>query len=118
MKNHIINVLLVATGFILSPLSWWNDLVINVPLAYIFSVPFSLLNEKLFLPAFIVGYWLTNLIGFILLYWGGEGLVKKRYKKLNLRQSLYISMLYSFIIIVLVYLGWISSPAVYLEKLH
>ena len=49
-KHHLINIILVTAGFILSPLSWWNDLLVNIPLAYLFSLPFSILDESLFLP--------------------------------------------------------------------
>jgi len=52
-----------ALGFILSPLSWWNDLVVNVPLAYILSYPFTILDQSFFLSAFILAYWFTNLLG-------------------------------------------------------
>ena len=64
-KQRLFNVLLVTSGFILSPLTWWNDLVVNIPLAYLFSIPFTLLHDNLFLPSFVIGYWFTNLLGFI-----------------------------------------------------
>ncbi len=62
--------LLATIGFILSPLSWWNDLLVNIPLAYLFAWPFGALNERLFLPALVFGYWLTNIIGMLLLHAG------------------------------------------------
>jgi len=40
-KRVILRVLLRGTlgvaGFILSPLSWWNDVIVNFPLAYGFA---------------------------------------------------------------------------------
>jgi hypothetical protein len=105
---------MVTIGFILSPLTWWNDLVVNVPLAYLISLPFSLMHEKLFLPSFVLGYWLTNLLGFLLLHWGGEGLLHKDKPHPTIKQSLVISTLYTVIIIILVQLGWLAPPSEYL----
>lgn len=118
MGHRLIDIILVTSGFILSPLSWWNDLVVNVPLAYLFSLPFSLINEQLFLPAFILGYWLTNLLGFLMLHWGGEGLTYRRGPSMSVQRSLLVSVLYSVIMIFLVYAGWIVPPTEYLQHLQ
>jgi hypothetical protein len=118
MGRRLIDIMLATTGFILSPLSWWNDLVVNVPLAYLFSFPFSLMNEHLFLPAFILGYWLTNLLGFLLLHWGGEGLIYRGRPTISVRRSLLVSMLYSVIMIIFVVAGWVAPPTEYLQHLQ
>lgn len=115
MNRRLGDVLLVSIGLILSPLTWWNDLVVNVPLAYVFSLPFSLVSEKFFLFGFILGYWLSNLLGFLMLHWGGEGLISKKRKTISIKHSLYISVVYSFLIIALVLLDWISPPTEYLQ---
>ena len=51
-------------GYILSPLSFWNDAFVNIPIASCdwptFSGPFS---RKSFLPGMIFGYWLSNILG-------------------------------------------------------
>ena len=117
-KHSLLNIILVTAGFILSPLTWWNDLLINIPLAYFFSLPFSLLDETLFLPSFIVGYWLTNLLGFLLMHWGGEGLINKKRTTISIKRSLYISLIYSIIVIMLVLLGWLESPTEYLQSMN
>lgn len=118
MGRRLIDIILVATGFILSPLSWWNDLLVNVPLAYLFSLPFSLMNEHLFLPAFILGYWLTNLLGFLMLHWGGEGLAYRRRSTMSVQRSLFVSVLYSVIMIFLVSAGWLAPPTETLRHLQ
>ncbi len=117
-KRNLLNIILVTTGFILSPLTWWNDLLVNIPLAYFFSLPFSLLDESLFLPSFIVGYWLTNLLGFLLMHWGGEGLIYKERSTISVKRSLYISLIYSIIVVILVLLGWLAPPTEYLQYLR
>jgi hypothetical protein len=118
MGRRLIDIMLVTTGFILSPLSWWNDLVVNVPLAYLFSLPFSLINEHLFLPAFILGYWLTNLLGFLMLHWGGEGLIYRKRPTISVQRSLLVSVVYSVIMIVFVFAGWVAPPTEYLHHLQ
>jgi hypothetical protein len=70
MNKKITGGFLATLGFLLSPLSWWNDVLLNLPLAYAFGFLFSLLSEKLFLPTMVVGYWLTNILGFILMHRG------------------------------------------------
>jgi hypothetical protein len=59
--------LLLAIGWMLSPLCWWNDLVINLPLAYGFAAVVKLWRPDWFLPALVVGYWLSNVVGLLLL---------------------------------------------------
>jgi hypothetical protein len=61
---------LVFIGYILSPLSWWNDLFVNIPIAYGFAVLVSLISCRFFAPAMIAGYWLTNIIGLIMMHRG------------------------------------------------
>ncbi|MFW2372990.1 MAG: hypothetical protein ACN4GM_07700 [Gammaproteobacteria bacterium] len=110
------NLVLVTVGFILSPLSWWNDLIINVPLAYLFSWPFSLIHEQLFVPAFVFGYWLSNLLGFLMLHFGGSGLLQKQQSHFNIKQSIIVSIIYSVIMIAIVMLGWLAPPTEYLKQ--
>ena len=60
--------ILATIGFILSPLSWWNDLFVNIPIAYVFGFLFGLISKSLFLPFMIIGYWITNILGVILMH--------------------------------------------------
>ena len=106
--------IVAGLGWLLSPLSWWNDLVVNVPLAYLFAAPFSLLDERLYLPAFALGYWLTNLLGFVLLHKGVAGVVSTR--KASLRQDLLVATAYTILIAVIASLGWLPSPASLLDE--
>ena len=111
MKHTLFNTILLATGFILSPLSWWNDLLVNVPLSYLLSWPFSIIDQRLFLPAFVVAYWLTNLLGFLMMHWGGHGLLVNRTVALSVRKSLLVSLIYTLIIVLMVWQEWLPSPA-------
>ena len=55
-----------AIGYILSPASWWNDLVVNVPLALAIAKVLGLLGVPL-ATGFVIGYWLTNAVGVLLM---------------------------------------------------
>lgn len=61
---------LVGLGYLLSPLCWWNDLVFNLPVAWVAGYLFSLLSPTYFVPGAIVGYWLSNLAGILLMQFG------------------------------------------------
>lgn len=106
--------LIAAIGFVLSPLSWWNDLLVNVPLAYLFAWPFSAWNDRLYVPAFVLGYWLTNILGFVLLHKGVAGAVSDR--KTSLNWDLLMATAYSVLIALVAYLGWLPSPTTLLGR--
>ena len=114
-KRRVFDSLLATIGYILSPLSWWNDLFVNVPLSYAFSYPFTLIDESLFLPTFILGYWLSNWLGFILLHRGVTGLLAKGKPSMGLRGGIVVAIVYTVVIAVLVWLEWIPVPT---ELLH
>lgn len=119
MNKKIVGGGLVILGFLLSPLSWWNDIFINIPLAYAFGFLFSLFSQNLFLPMTIVGYWLTNVLGFILLHRGIKNFVSpltgEKEKMGNLKKDFVVSMIYTFLVILLIYLGWLKPPLEYFK---
>jgi hypothetical protein len=84
---------LAVVGYLLSPLSWWNDLFINIPLAYLFASLCGMLSASFFMPCMVLGYWLTNIAGLILLHKGAvkiagnDGL--KQYGKAIRNKSFY-----------------------------
>ena len=110
----------VLIGFILSPLSWWNDLIVNIPLSYIFAFPFGLISKRLFVPMFILGYWLSNVLGFYLMHHGVKSVVSTDVKSKSvtkeLMQNFAVSLLYTFLILLLLKLGIVRFPSEYLPK--
>ena len=113
LKNH----LLLWSGFLLSPLSWWNDALINLPLAYLFSIPFSLLNGKWFYPSFVFGYWLTNLFGVMMMHSGAKNLLSKPgIKKKELLEDILVTLVYTALMSLLVYTGILKAPTEYWRK--
>ncbi|OGV68386.1 MAG: hypothetical protein A3K19_05325 [Lentisphaerae bacterium RIFOXYB12_FULL_65_16] len=115
MNRRFVHGLVGFVGYILSPLSWWNDAFVNVPLAYLFSWPFAHFDDRLFLPAFICGYWATNVLGMILLHHGLQGAFGKgKSERWDWRHDLAVSTIYTGLIALLVLAGWLRSPATYL----
>src|SRR5689334_14824215 len=82
LKRRLTGSFLAAIGFMLSPLSWWNDAFVNLPLALAFawllSWPFAKSwKETVFNVSVIVGYWLTNVLGFVLMHKGARQIAAK-----------------------------------------
>ena len=115
-KKMVKGGILTTIGFLLSPLSWWNDIFINIPLAYVFALPFGFFSKKLFLPAMILGYWITNFIGFMLMHYGINDLTNKRIKNDSrkvLVKDIIISLIYTVAITIFILLGWLKFPTEY-----
>ena len=110
--------IVAVVGYLLSPLSWWNDLFVNIPLAYLFASLVSLASCRLFAPGMVVGYWLTNVIGLFMLHRGGSELLAKpgspsRRKRIWI--DLAIGTGYTALIAVLAFTGILKPPALLLR---
>jgi len=107
-KRKVAGGFLAVVGFMLSPLSWWNDLFVNVPMALAFAWIVSLIYKPAFEVSLLVGYWLTNVLGFVLLHKGAQKMLGEEERKYSARQFLRdvgISMLYTILILVLIKVG-------------
>ena len=122
MKRGIVSgSILSFVGYMLSPLSWWNDLFVNVPLALIGAWIVSLFSKHAFEAAFVVSYWITNIIGFFLMHKGVCRIVKTdcsngAYLKNDLAKDLLVGLGYTLLIIILVRLNILQPIQHYLEK--
>jgi hypothetical protein len=117
-KRKMAGGFMVFVGFMLSPLSWWNDLFVNVPLALVFAWAVSFFYPPAFEISLVVGYWLTNVLGFVLLHKGGEKLFSnenKLYSRRALLRDVGISLLYTVLIAVLVRFGILKPIESYLK---
>lgn len=118
-KRKITGGVLAFVGFMLSPLSWWNDLFVNVPLALLIAWIVSLFYKPLFTASLILGYWLTNVLGFVLMQKGGEKLFSKEDKPYSRRAVLRdvgISLAYTLLIVALVKWGVLKPIDNYFES--
>jgi hypothetical protein len=95
-KKRFFPGLLFAVGYILSPLSWWNDIFINLPLAWLIGNIANFFLSGSFQIGMIGGYWLSNLAGILFTLWGGSRLLGKQPpQKRELWISVAISLLYT-----------------------
>jgi hypothetical protein len=113
--------ILTFIGYMLSPLSWWNDLFINVPLALIGAWVVSSFSKIAFEASFVVSYWITNIIGFFLMHKGICRIVNNdcsnhTYFKNGLAKDLLVGLGYTLLIIALVRLNILQPIQHYLEK--
>lgn len=97
-------------GFALSPVSWWNDAVVNIPIAYLTAQLLALIDQRIFLLVFAGMYWVTNMVGMALMHIGAKKLLVKTTPKINPRRFLLISILYTLLIVVLAQFKFIQSP--------
>jgi hypothetical protein len=92
-------------------LSWWNDLYVNLPLAYLLASISCAVDSKCFLPVLTVAYWLTNVLGLVLLHVGVVRAALGRVVRMTWREAikwLLFSLLYTGIVILLVMAGWLK----------
>jgi hypothetical protein len=107
------------TGYMLSPLSWWNDLFVNVPLALAFAWIVSLFYKPAFEISCVVGYWLTNVLGFVLMHKGAQQVFARpchKYSRRDLAKDVGISLLYTLVILALVKFGVLKPVQSYFNK--
>ena len=108
---------LLVLGYLLSPLCWWNDLLFNLPIAYFFGYLCSLLSPKLLLPCTILGYWLSNIIGILLMQFGSVDMLQKENQERNLKKELFNSLVsstvYTLVIVLLIQLKIIDTPLLF-----
>lgn len=104
-KRKVAGGTLAFVGYMLSPLSWWNDLYVNVPLALAFAWVLGLFYKRAFGAFFVLGYWLTNVAGFVLMHKGAQKILsdkEKQYARRELVKDVIISLLYTALIVVLI----------------
>ncbi|HLX71681.1 MAG TPA: hypothetical protein VKV04_18875 [Verrucomicrobiae bacterium] len=110
---------LAFVGYMLSPLSWWNDAFVNIPLALAFAWIVALFYKPAFEASWIIGYWLTNVLGFVLMHKGAQKMLRKEDKKYSWRDALRdigISLLYTALIVLLLKLGIVKPIENYVTK--
>ncbi|UKO98708.1 hypothetical protein [Nostoc sp. UHCC 0870] len=104
----------LAFGYMLSPLSWWNDLFFNLPIAYGFGYICSLLNKDLLIPCAIAGYWLSNVVGILLMQVGVVDVFQNQPQERNLKKELLMglasSTVYTLVILALIQLKILDTP--------
>lgn len=100
--------ILVGIGFLLSPLCWWNDLIFNLPLAYGFGYLCSWIVPQWLIPGAIAGYWLSNLVGIVLMQAGTGRVLQSSSQATSFKQTLWSGVLSStaFTVVVVLLVHW------------
>ena len=100
--------MLVGIGFLLSPLCWWNDLIFNLPLAYGFGRLCSWFVPQWLIPGAIAGYWLSNVIGIVLMQAGTGRVLQSSSQTASFKQTLWTGVLSStaFTVVVVLLVHW------------
>ncbi|MEM6452904.1 MAG: hypothetical protein AAF703_21630 [Cyanobacteria bacterium P01_D01_bin.105] len=97
----------------LSPLSWWNDLFFNLPIALAFGYGVSWINAHWFLPGTLIGYWLSNVLGMVMMQFGATDMLRSEDNR-NHTRDLFIGFggatLYTIIGAALVYYHILDVP--------
>jgi hypothetical protein len=108
---------LLVLGFFLSPLSFWNDLFFNLPIAYCFGYVCSLLNPDLLLPCAIAGYWISNIAGILLMQIGAVDVFQEQPKERSLKKELLMglasSAFYTLVILALIQFKILEVPVLF-----
>lgn len=106
---------LVIVGYLLSPLCWWNDVVFNLPLALGFGYLFSRAYPDALIPLTVVGYWLSNVLGFMLMQQGALTALQENQPSTgsSLRNGLLTSTAYTLVIVALLQLHIITTPDIF-----
>jgi hypothetical protein len=119
MARRLASGIVAVIGYLLSPLSWWNDAFVNLPLAWLFASLVSLASHRLFVPAMILGYWLTNIAGLLMMAHGTAGFVTGDSPRLRRRQlvlSLAAATGYTLLIVLLYAFGILKPLHVLLGR--
>ena len=74
MKQSVQSVIFFI-GWVLSPLTTWNDLFINVPLSYLIANFLYLFFRPPFKWLLLFSYILTNILGLLFMYVSGKKVI-------------------------------------------
>jgi hypothetical protein len=115
--SRLIGGILFTVGIILSPLTWWNDPFINIPISYFIAELIRTIYPQLFMAAFVIVYWMTNVLGFLSMHAGSNVLLRRENKENQYLSFILISLFYTLIILILSQINFIQSPLEYLKNL-
>jgi hypothetical protein len=88
-------------GWLLSPFTWWNDGFVNLPLAYVLATCYHYVFQGNFIAGLLVSYWLTNVIGLLMIYFGARDLFIKEFTKEKRVSWVLTVVVYSIVVTVL-----------------
>lgn len=106
IKQYMKGGTLFFIGYLLSPVSLWDDVFVNIPISYVLALIVKHFSPAAFLPSMILIYWLTNLVGFLLMRKGiGQVRVEKSEKSQEFKKDFIASVVYTIALVLLVKLN-------------
>lgn len=107
--KKILNKIIFFIGWLLSPLTFWNDAFVNIPIAYLLATLTIRFIKADFSALVLVFYWLTNIIGIVVMVISGKAIIKDRKEALREILMLLVTIVsYSLVILLLVKTGLIK----------
>ena len=89
-------------GWLLSPLSSWNDVFVNIPLAYVLAIVFVKAFHTDFVITLVCAYWFTNILGLVMMAASGQSIIRdKNNRTRELLVILGTLVVYSLLMIVI-----------------
>ena len=89
-------------GWMLSPLTFWNDAFVNIPVSYLCASLAIRFIRADFLFLVLIFYWLSNIFGILMMYFSGKSIMQDKSNRLHALVTLLITIvIYSIIIIIL-----------------
>lgn len=89
-------------GWMLSPLTFWNDVFVNIPISYLSASLAIRFIKADFLFLVLIFYWLSNGFGILMMYFSGKSIMQDKSNRLRSLVTLLITVvIYSVIIIIL-----------------
>lgn len=105
MKSFLRNTIFFI-GWLLSPLTFWNDAFVNIPLSYLLANIFIRIFARDFVYTIIIFYWLTNFVGLFMMYASGRYVIKNRKDIVKELVSLAVTIfIYTAVLVILGRLG-------------
>jgi hypothetical protein len=89
-------------GWMLSPLTFWNDAFVNIPISYLCASFAARFIKADFLVLVLIFYWISNGIGILMMLFSGKSIMQDKSDRLRSMVKLLITIaIYSTIIIIL-----------------
>ena len=93
-------------GWMLSPLTFWNDAFFNVPLSYLCASLLARVIKMDFLLLVLVAYWASNVLGLFMMYVSGRAIFKDRGEAYKTLMTFVVTVIvYSMVLLALDRIG-------------
>jgi len=97
-----INKVIFIIGFILSPISWWNDIFINIPISYAVASSIHYFVKLPFIWLTLACYWLSNILGLLMMFVSARDSIYRSENKLrSIFDLVLVTVFFSLVLFVL-----------------